>query len=353
MVRIPSYGMRAATIGAAFLLAALSPTRATAATLCVNPGGTGGCFASIQAAVDAAENNDLVQIAAGTYNESVSITGSTRGRLQLRGAGVTDTVIDAGGAPWGILVQSLVHLTVSDLTIQNAVHGFSAYRATLERCLIRQTTQAGIEQGFRSTLTVEDTTVDQSSLYGFDGYLVRRTRIFRSTFSNSGVGLRLGGPTIIEGSTISGNEIGLIVDVSGGAARVRRSTIANNSSSGCPAGVTNPFSDRLYLTASIIADNTCPGSFPDIDAAAFSSGYNLIEDGNGAEIEGRHDLDLVGADPVLGPLQDNGGPTATHEVLAGSPALGAVPLPGWCRPFPDQRGVVRDTPCDVGAFEAP
>jgi hypothetical protein len=302
-VRFPSQGGRAATVGAAFLLAALSAARATAATLCVNPGGTGGCFASIQAAVDAAENNDLVQIAAGTYNESVSLTGSTRGRLQVRGAGATDTVIDAGGASWGVLVQSLVHLTLSDLTIQNAVHGFSANRATIERCLIRQTTQAGIEQGVAGTLTVEDTTVDQSSLYGFDGYHVRRTRIFRSTFSNSGVGLRLGGPTIIEGSTISGNQIGLVVAaVSGGAARVRRSTIANNSSSGCPAGVLNGFSDRLYLTANIIADNTCPGSFPDIDAAAFSTGYNLIEDGNSAKIEGRHDLDLVGVDPVLGPL---------------------------------------------------
>jgi hypothetical protein len=63
--------------------------------------------------------------------------------------------------------------------------------------------------------------------------------------------------------------------------------------------------------------------------------------------------DIVGdsterIDPRLGPLQDNGGSTETHAVLAGSPALGAGG-PG-CEAR-DQRHVLRSDPCDLGAYE--
>src|ERR1019366_8510395 len=44
-----------------------------AATLCVNPGGTGGCFAKIGDAVAAAAKNDTIQVAAGVYAEDVVI----------------------------------------------------------------------------------------------------------------------------------------------------------------------------------------------------------------------------------------------------------------------------------------
>ena len=52
---------------------------------------------------------------------------------------------------------------------------------------------------------------------------------------------------------------------------------------------------------------------------------------------------------MLGPLADNGGPTLTHALLAGSPAIDAADT-AVC-PATDQRGVARDAACDVGAFE--
>ena len=63
---------------------------------------------------------------------------------------------------------------------------------------------------------------------------------------------------------------------------------------------------------------------------------------------------------MLGPLQDNGGPTMTHALLPGSPAINQIPVEDCLdadgAPLAtDQRGVSRPetggTLCDVGAFE--
>lgn len=60
---------------------------------------------------------------------------------------------------------------------------------------------------------------------------------------------------------------------------------------------------------------------------------------------------ILVADPLLGPLEDNGGPTATRALLIGSPAIDA----GDTAPCPatDQRGVARPqgSGCDIGAYE--
>ena len=79
---------------------------------------------------------------------------------------------------------------------------------------------------------------------------------------------------------------------------------------------------------------------------------------NGSLIDGGGNLSWpdttcpgLNADPLLGPLQDNGGPTQTHALLAGSPAIDAALLANC--PATDQRGVSRPQGpgCDIGAFE--
>ena len=57
---------------------------------------------------------------------------------------------------------------------------------------------------------------------------------------------------------------------------------------------------------------------------------------------------------MLGPLADNGGPTETHDLLPGSPAIDAG-SPGCPPPDTDQRGVARPqgVACDIGAVEVP
>ena len=72
--------------------------------------------------------------------------------------------------------------------------------------------------------------------------------------------------------------------------------------------------------------------------------HNLIEDGSGG---------LAGTttgDPKLGPLANNGGPTQTMALLAGSPAIHAGD-PAFA-PATDQRGFARDAAApDIGAYE--
>jgi hypothetical protein len=85
--------------------------------------------------------------------------------------------------------------------------------------------------------------------------------------------------------------------------------------------------------------------------ALTSQGYNLIGDGTGGSGYSTS-KDLVGTaaspiNPLLGMLQDNGGPTTTMALLSGSPALNKGDPAQLGKP--DQRGVVRSGGVNIGA----
>src|ERR1017187_10388637 len=79
------------------LLVALFPGAATAASWCVNPA-VSTCKATIGAAITAAGPNDVINVAPGTYKESVVIGKS----LVLSGSDSAKTIIDATGLSTGI-----------------------------------------------------------------------------------------------------------------------------------------------------------------------------------------------------------------------------------------------------------
>jgi hypothetical protein len=91
----------------------------------VNPGGTGGCYATIQAAVTAASPDDVIRVAKRTYHETALVTKA----LSLLGDGAQNTIIDATGLLNGINVDGghdIAHLDgisrviVSVFTVRNA-----------------------------------------------------------------------------------------------------------------------------------------------------------------------------------------------------------------------------------------
>ena len=202
--------------------------------------------------------------------------------------------------------------------------------------------------------------------------------------SNGGGGIRvvIGGTAHITGSTVSNNQA-LTFGAAGGGIEnqgtltVTESTISGNSSSS-GSGVSQEEEGSTTLSNVTIAGNSSNESaqlesFGGANILVVStiianpvSGANCVAASHGTITSNGHNLDsanscgfastgdLINADPVLGPLQNNGGPTATMALLAGSKAIdtGANPL----ALATDQRGTgfvrVVGAAADIGAFEA-
>jgi beta-glucanase (GH16 family) len=182
--------------------------------------------------------------------------------------------------------------------------------------------------------------------------------IERSTISgnrgNVGGGLRSRGEVTVVNSTLSGNASygwhGGAVFHSDGNLAVRSSTITGNTTPtwGDLAAVFVGYgSPEVRLRDSIVSGNAAYACQAQDGGTVVSAGHNLVQDESCAPVAS----DLVGADPLLGPLADNGGPTATHALLADSPAVDAAGAES--APATDQRGVSRPVGAgpDIGAVE--
>ena len=128
-------------------------------------------------------------------------------------------------------------------------------------------------------------------------------------------------------------------------------TIAKNNSAGSGGGIQLRDPASYNIRSSIIADNTATFA-PDLRnnfGSTFTANNCLIENGD-SPASGANNL--TGVDPNLAALADNGGPTETHALNAGSPAIdsGSNPL----NLAADQRDFVTrevNGQADMGAFE--
>ncbi|HTB18801.1 MAG TPA: right-handed parallel beta-helix repeat-containing protein [Bryobacteraceae bacterium] len=102
------------------------------ATLCVNPTGATGCQATIGAAVAAAKSGDVIQVAAGTYKEDVTISST----LSLIGAGSATTIIDATGLANGINIDGSAAAPMSGVS-GVVVSGFTVENANFQGILVQ------------------------------------------------------------------------------------------------------------------------------------------------------------------------------------------------------------------------
>ncbi|MFA5066174.1 MAG: choice-of-anchor U domain-containing protein [Dehalococcoidia bacterium] len=325
--------------------------------------------------VNVVADNGTVHVAAGTYNEFVHLGIE----MSLIGEDAVTTIIDGGGDGHPVVSVSSApyqHNTISGFTIRNGCPGAfgsgggiyvsSNHIVTLTDCIIIDNVKGGgagpvpdrgggicVEGGF---LYMDNCTVSGNTASGFGGGIY-------TTFTDGG----FTGQAELTNSTISGNTV--------------------TSVGACGAGICAQNAPLTFLNVTL-ADNHATGSasygggFANIsdshDPVAFCKFKNCIVAGNTAG-DGIHNngydvfngagiqtqgynidsenschfdptaTDMVDTDPLLGPLQDNGGPTFTHAIAQTSPAFnGAADGPAT-----DQRGFTRPMlgGYDIGAYE--
>lgn len=122
-------------------------------------------------------------------------------------------------------------------------------------------------------------------------------------------------------ATVSGNSAtnqgGGIYNATGATILITDSTITANSAAAEGGGIYRQA--EVKMKGSILAANSAGSTGNDLFGPMISLGNNLI--GSTAGGSGYRTDDIKNQAPQLGPLQDNGGPTFTHALLPGSPAI--------------------------------
>lgn len=349
-------------------------------------------FCSLRGAIE--ETNklpgaDLITVPAGTFPleiagimEDESMTGDfdITDAVTIRGAGADKTFIDARGVDrvFDLLTDGIT-VTLEDLTIMNgrlppSLHWTqkggaglrSRARLTLRDVVIKNNRVNGSAPGdfggglfnqYQCTITkstIEDNFAGTGGgIYNYHSadLTVSSSGIFNN-ISDSGAGLFNEGTLKVFNTTISGNTTRADQPHDGGGVyntadlEILQSTIAANDASGAGGGIWNH--GRLSLVNTLIADNGNGNCNP--TASLLSLGHNLDSD-NTCLLDGP--ADLVNADPRLALLADNGGPSRTHALLIGSPAIDSGLDLSQKGITTDQRGNARPDGdgYDIGAYE--
>jgi hypothetical protein len=310
----------------------------------------------------------------GIFNEQATLT-------------VNNCQIDGNFAAFGGGIYNNGSLTIIDSIVSNNLAGytsglpvgqgggiFNEETMTIMRSTITGNTAAFSSGGIASfgKLTLTDSTVSNNRA-GWDSL----------SGSGNGGGIQSGGILDIRGSTISentarGHDSGSCAGVysSSGVAVITDSTISGNSALAEGGGVCN--GETLTITTSTVSGNAAPigggiysggadgmleigntilkagASGANIVAnggTITSRGYNLSSDDGGGFLN--NSGDQIDNDPLLGPLQDNGGPTFTHAPQTGSLAINAGDPNFTPPPLFDQRGYARvfSGRIDIGSVE--
>ncbi len=320
------------------------------------------------------------RILAINSGSNVSLSGLTisNGQLSDRGAGISNygnlTILNCtisgntevtGGWGGGIYNDRVATLNVTDSIIignsasdAGGIGNFGALAVT--NSTISGNSSSGSGGGIRSfsdsTLTVTNSTVSGN------------------TATDAGGGIESLGAATLTNTTISGNIAGgsgggLVRNGSTATATLTNVTITNNHAGTNGGGaLLNGGNDKMrntIVTGNFFGSGT---STPDdisgvVDTSAASSN-NLIGTGGTGGLTAINGNQINVTNPGLAPLANNGGPTFTHALLAGSPALdaGSNALSDAAG-LTDQRGTgfIRKADSadanttqtvDIGAFEA-
>jgi parallel beta-helix repeat protein len=304
---------------------------------------------TLREAVNLAGAPDSVNVPPGTY-------ALQQGPLVV----ATDTIVGAGARSTTIRATPQNRVITINGEARAAISGVTITGGTPTASAALQ--GGGILIGNSAILVLVDSAVVGNTANVGGGIMVTGAlSMARSTVSGNvastgaggGIAITNGDAAQLTNSTVSGNRAettrtglggGII---SAGTLTLANVTVANNraNSGGGVYQSTGQSPTSTTLNDTIVAGNTggdCAGSAAVI--AAWQGNHNLDRDGScGFSAVG----DKPGVNPLLGSLTNNGGPTNTQALAAGSPAINA----GAGCPATDQRGVAREGACDIGAYE--
>ena len=219
-------------------------------------------------------------------------------------------------------------------------------RVTGNRVLSTVSTQGGGVSAAGGTVEIRDSLIDGNVAEGGNP---------------AGGIIASGGSLTLTNSTVTGNTGSLngggIVQFTGGQLHLRNSTVAGNSGNiRRNAGAVGTVINSIVADPSSGANCTLNGTTWSTSTGNVSSSADSAADG--CAFGG---TSLTGVNPLLAALGNNGGPTQTMALGAGSPAIDAGSVDTSLCPAADQRGVARPVDgngdgtaaCDAGAFEAP
>jgi hypothetical protein len=335
-----------------------------------------------QAIIDANNNSgaDTIVFRSGLSGH-INLAGSeleiTDG-LTIQGPGAALITVDAGYNSRVIYANTAYGnpVSISSLTLAHgSAYGGGAIRnhqgdLTISDAVItgsKTTGSGGAIYLNYGSLLVESTTLSGNSatLYGGGVYfynsddagqsVIRNSTISGNTVNGDGGGVydndsATQGPILIQNSTVTGNHAGDSNSDNGGGVydfsnpaviTVDSSTITGNSAFNDGGGVFSRFGNTVRN--SIISGNSAGSAGPDIGselgAPAIKTAFDLIGNPNGAAIDEMvPGSNIIGADPQLGALANNGGPTQTQLPANASPVVNKGSAFGLTT---DQRGLTR------------
>lgn len=336
--------------------------------------------ATIQYAHDQAVDGDTILIATGVYTENIVLSKD----IILVGTDAEATIID-GQRQERVIRMSFnppLDVAIRHLTLRNGIGGLlTSNGTTLVEGSVLYNNAAIADSGLNrdgggiysfGTLSVRDTTiVSNTGLYGGGIYARGSLTMSHSVVSmnearsggiGSGVSIGVVGPSqsYINNSTISQNRGRAAIRVAGAedSLTLAYSTVVFNQAvtTTTDPGLLIGNDQTITLTNSIVANNTGHPT-----SASQCIGVNYVSLGHNISSDDSCNLvatnDFPNTNPLLGLLQDNGGPTWTHAIGPDSPAVDAGSN-NDC-PATDQRGRVRPfdgdddstAVCDIGPYE--
>ncbi|MEM9015627.1 MAG: right-handed parallel beta-helix repeat-containing protein [Verrucomicrobiota bacterium] len=304
-----------------------------------------------------------------SIESDVKITGPGASKLTVSGNDASRIFSVAAGT-----TSEISGITVSGGFEINGAGIRSAGNLTILGSII--TGNRGSNGGGIQSISSGKLTVRRTSIYGNSGFLAGggidsegEVTILDSTISGNsstgtGGGMVIRGTAHISNTTISENESsrgGGIFSV--GTTTLTNATVSGNTAPDGWGGGIFTVSGSVSIANTIVANST-GGDFARREFSGISNATSSLIEGGFRDISGRNVDNLTG-DPLLGPLQDNGGPTLTHTLLVGSPAIDAgdneLVVDGDREPLlTDQRGEERiaagiqgasEATVDLGAFE--